>query len=721
MKAPVPTIAKIPFGKSKFVITFILFFSFFSLKGQQFYDPNLGDTNIYQMYQNYMATYVPDSTDQIENSKISYFLKFYNFWAPRLSPTGSFKSASYAFNQYATEFTSHRHSPMTIIPATWQEKGPKQNGLGNFSCIPDVGIGAINILAFDPNNSNNMYAGARDGGVFQSTDGGNSWHNFNTDVNFATLGVSSIVVDPDNVNHPNTVYAATGDIEAEIDFSDAVYCTDNNGASWTAIGPAPLRFNPPGGLYYIGQIAADPTSGSNNLIAATDLGIFRSTNRGTSATWTLVTTTEKFTSVVYDPVNPNIVYAGGYEILKSTDGGATWTSISTASTGLNLDGAPLIPQNFYSGPNQEYMLRVKLYITGDDSYIYAEISTSPTATWYPGANNYKHVCRYDISSNTWTIESDPYGNGYTGNYGRSAFATVPYRTSSSRDSIFAAQVSPVIGSGNDGLNWSLSSLPYMHSDQHDLRFSPFDPNTLWECTDGGIVSYNIKTRALVEHDNGLGVGTSYHVSTSEQSRTEITCGNQDVGDYYYDISTGWILYPNLNNSCSYWVGDGAGTLIDYSDSNSIVMGSLYSEGGCCSKGIALTTGGPSGVFSMITPEDIGSGLPPLVQDPFDHKTLIEGRCEIIKATDATIANSGCGTYPSYSGCGWTPLSNFQTTTPYQIPTVPGVLCATTALAISEKNNNIMYVGITTSDPTRVEYNLKKRVSPYLIQQHLWLD
>ena len=59
-------------------------------------------------------------------------------------------------------------------------------------------------LAIDPQTPTILYAGTERGGVFKSTDGGESWIAFNTGL--TNLLVNSVVVDP---QRPTTLYAGT--------------------------------------------------------------------------------------------------------------------------------------------------------------------------------------------------------------------------------------------------------------------------------------------------------------------------------------------------------------------------------------------------------------------------------------------------------------------------------------------------------------------------------
>lgn len=108
--------------------------------------------------------------------------------------------------------------------------------------------------------------------------------------------------------------------------------------SWTTQGPGNI-----GGR--VNAIATHPTDNNIILLGYSVGGIFKTTNGGQD--WYPVFDEHPFTAIgdiTYDPVNPNIVYAGtgdpnisGYPfigdgIYKSTDGGETWEHIGLAET-----------------------------------------------------------------------------------------------------------------------------------------------------------------------------------------------------------------------------------------------------------------------------------------------------------------------------------------------------------------------------------------------------
>ena len=112
--------------------------------------------------------------------------------------------------------------------------------------------------------------------------------------------------------------------------------------AWSLIGPAPINgVVTPGNTPASGRVtglAADPTNANIIYLAAAGGGVWKTTDAGT--TWTALTdnqTTLFMGAIAVAASDPNTIYAGtgeannsidsyyGEGVLKSTDGGASWT------------------------------------------------------------------------------------------------------------------------------------------------------------------------------------------------------------------------------------------------------------------------------------------------------------------------------------------------------------------------------------------------------------
>ncbi len=120
-------------------------------------------------------------------------------------------------------------------------------------------------------------------------------------------------------------------------------------ASWSLIGPQPTN---PRNLAYRGSpevsgrvtaIAVDSSNPKRVFVGGAVGGVWGTTDGGT--TWTPLTddqVTLSIGSIAIDPTNPQIIYVGtgeedylnsyyGAGILKSTDGGSTWTQLGQSA------------------------------------------------------------------------------------------------------------------------------------------------------------------------------------------------------------------------------------------------------------------------------------------------------------------------------------------------------------------------------------------------------
>src|ERR1044072_7847453 len=117
------------------------------------------------------------------------------FMMQRIYPNETFEVNTYkaalqdAHDQYATQ----RHDNTAMV-GNWQLEGPGNIG-GRFNC-----------LAVDPTNANVMYAGSANGGVWKTTDNGNTWNPI-TDM-LPYLAIGAIAINPTNSNQ---IWIGTGD------------------------------------------------------------------------------------------------------------------------------------------------------------------------------------------------------------------------------------------------------------------------------------------------------------------------------------------------------------------------------------------------------------------------------------------------------------------------------------------------------------------------------
>ncbi|MEI6433365.1 MAG: PKD domain-containing protein [Bacteroidota bacterium] len=231
-------------------------------------------------------------------------------------------------------------NPQKILIGTGDRDAGDAPGLGIFKSL-DGGLTwspsktgmdnkTIGKIIQHPTNSQ-IFIAATSGGIYRSVDGGTSWANTKTG-NFKDIHFKP--------NDPNIVYAA-----AESDF----YRSSNNGTTFTKIttgltaGQRGVIAVTPANPDYVYFLQSDNSSGFKGLYRSTDAGMTFSTRSTTPniMDWSCDgggTGGQSWydLALAADPVNPEIIFAGGVNVWKSSNGGTSWTINSHWYGGCNV-------------------------------------------------------------------------------------------------------------------------------------------------------------------------------------------------------------------------------------------------------------------------------------------------------------------------------------------------------------------------------------------------
>jgi len=408
----------------------------------------------------------------------------------------------------------NRNATMSLPVSNWEPLGPfSHTNTGSWSS----GQGRVNIVHVDPLNPSTIYIGAPAGGIWKSTNNGIGWTPLTDEL--PQIGVSGIAIDYSN---SNVIYIATGDKDAGDSFSVGVYKSTDGGLTWGPTGT--LGSSNPSRA---GDILIHPTN-NQILWCATNSGIFRTTNAGTS--WTRVQT-GNFSqgNIRLKPGDPSTVYAVTRDkFYKSTDTGNTFTHIEsnlpTTSGRFVMDVTP-------ANAEYIYILSAK---TSSESYAFQGIYRSiDGGTTFTAQNTTTNVLE---SSQAW-------------------FDLAIGVSSTNADEIYTGCLN-VWKSTNGGEamskinSWSAPTAPsYTHADIHYLGFHG---NKLFCGSDGGIyVSQNNGTN-FTDLTEGAQIGQFYKIAVSTQSAAKLMGGLQDNGGYAYSD----------NQWKNYYGADGMDTAID---------------------------------------------------------------------------------------------------------------------------------------------------------------
>jgi len=260
------------------------------------------------------------------------------------------------------------------IPSPAQQYDQKLFSEMRWRCIGPFRGGRTVAITGVPHQPNVFYIAAVNGGVWKTTDTGNTWQPIFDAQDTGSVG--AIVVAPSD---PNVIYVGSGEGLQRPDLAtgDGVYKSTDAGTTWTHLGLPDAQ--------QITAILVDPKDANRLFVAVQghpygankERGVFRSTNGGQSFEKILYKDENiGAADLAFDPSNTQTIYAvlwaarvapweirsgesfvaPGSGLYKSTDGGNTWRQVtkglpSSDDGGLGRIGvavAPSQPQRVYA-------------------------------------------------------------------------------------------------------------------------------------------------------------------------------------------------------------------------------------------------------------------------------------------------------------------------------------------------------------------------------------
>ena len=191
--------------------------------------------------------------------------------------------------------------------------------------------------------ANLFYFGSTGGGVWRTTDAGNTWENISDGFFGGSVG-SVAVSEWDN----NVIYVGNGEktVRGNVSSGDGIWKSVNAGKTWEPMGLKNARHIPRVRIHPKNPDIVYAGVMGDLYKSSQERGVYKSTNGG--KTWNKKLFANKDAGVVdliIDPNNPRVLYAttwnirrtpyslssggDGSALWKSTDEGETWTNIST--------------------------------------------------------------------------------------------------------------------------------------------------------------------------------------------------------------------------------------------------------------------------------------------------------------------------------------------------------------------------------------------------------
>ena len=397
---------------------------------------------------------------------------------------------------------------------------------------------------------NTYYFGSTGGGVWKTTDGGASWTP-TSDGQFKTGSVGAIGI---SESDPNTLYAGMGepDVRGNASHGDGVYKTMDGGRTWKNVGLQDTQV--------IGAVRVHPKNPDIVYVAALghlwgpnpERGVYKTLDGG--KTWKQIFTRGPkagAVDLILDPSNPNVIYAGFWEVFrspwqlesggpgsglfKSTDGGETWT---------DLTRKPGLPKGLVG--------RIGIAVSPVNSdRVWAMVEAEDGG-----------VFKSDNGGNTWTKENEERKLRQRAWY-YSRIVADPLKV----DTVFAVNTG-FYRSDNGGKTFT--AIPTPHGDDHYLWISPVDSNRMIECNDGGVIVSTNGGKTWSTEGNqptaqfyrvALDNDFPYHAYGAQQDNSTVrTSTRSDDGSIterdWYDVGggeSGWIA-PDPKNSRIVYAG-----------------------------------------------------------------------------------------------------------------------------------------------------------------------
>lgn len=441
------------------------------------------------------------TTGEFRDSEYVKFMRWQSYWKNSLEANGTLADVP----KYVREATKENPTQQrTISPY----KDVDWTNLTYVDYITSqIGLGRTTSIGFHPTNANIFYVGAAIGGIWRTTDGGQSYTPLGDDLPW--MAVSSIVV---KKSTPNILYIAVSDHVGYGPPGIGVFISTDSGVNWV---PSSLNFNLSDNVR-IYWIEPDPNN-PNKMFVATSDGLYRTTNSFDSVS--KVSTVSCF-DVKFKPGDSNIVYLGGNngEFLRSTNGGNSFSPVTDFGGGnvyvavTSLNTSKVYARNAST-----------LHKSTDSGVSFPNTSPMPVPnsvlTFAPSDENIL------LAGNFETDRSDNDGGSF-------------YKTSQ--------------WLGDDGL-------PLIHVDQRNIFTNPLESDYVYYCNDGGVYRYIISTNSFDNLCNGLQITQFYDIAVSQTDENVIGGGSQDNGNVFRESNGVWDDYAPT--------GDGMNQEIDPTDAN----------------------------------------------------------------------------------------------------------------------------------------------------------
>ena len=374
--------------------------------------------------------------------------------------------------------------PTALAPFTGALDPSTLSGLRYRSIGPARG-GRVTTVTGIPSQPYTFYMGSTGGGVWKTTDAGQSWAN----VTDGQIGAGSMGAIDVSQSDPNTIYIGTGSdgLRSNVSIGDGVYKSTDAGKTWAHVGLKEVG--------NVGGIRVHPTTPDIAFVAAignpfkpnVERGVFRTKDGG--RTWQKVLFVSDSTGAIdveFQPGNPSVVFAAMWRaerkpwtiisgareggVYRSADGGDTWTKVTNGLPNELVGKANIAVSN--ANPNRIYVL----------------IEAKPGSGLYRSDDG---GVSFQVASTYAQIITRPF------------YYTTITADPKNADVLYAGSEG-YFRSADAGKTWQPMRVP--HGDNHDMWINPNNSDVMIQSNDGG---------ANISINGGRTWSTQYNQPTAE--------------------------------------------------------------------------------------------------------------------------------------------------------------------------------------------------------------
>ena len=371
--------------------------------------------------------------------------------------------------------------------------------------------GRVTCVAGIPGDYKTYYVGTAAGGLFRTKNGGTTFRSVFDQTNSPSIGAVAIAPSDNNI-----VYVGTGegDPRNDISFGDGIYRSDDGGDTWINMGLenterfSSIVIHPDDpDIVYAAAMGKAWSEGS-------DRGIYKSIDGGKSwARILFVNSTTGASSLCIHPENPEIIYAGMYDYLRKPwhfrsggPGSGLYRSKDAGETWTLLTDPAL--NNGLPGERLLGRIDVDISLTNPD-VIYSMIESQEDG----------ELWRSDDAGKTWVMVNNDHRINNRPFYYTTLFISPedPYKLWALAGSLYYSED----GGKNFGRNRGTT-----FGDHHAFWINPEDPDHILNGCDGGAsVSFDRGTGWT--YLNNIPMAQAYHVGYDMQYPYNIYSGFQD--------------------------------------------------------------------------------------------------------------------------------------------------------------------------------------------------